>query len=93
MAAHFVKQNTKNCGGGKARVRLQPSKTLKLYIGGEGGIRTPDRVASITVFETAAFNHSATSPELKVNLLLIIFNLYRNIYSVFVFNLYFKNLK
>lgn len=29
---------------------------------GEGGIRTLDRVAPITVFETAAFNHSATSP-------------------------------
>jgi len=34
LAAHFVKQNTKNCGGGKARVRQQPSKTLKLYIRG-----------------------------------------------------------
>ncbi len=30
---------------------------------GEGGIRTPDgRVTPITVFETAAFNRSATSP-------------------------------
>ncbi len=29
---------------------------------GEGGIRTLDRVAPITVFETAAFDHSATSP-------------------------------
>gem|GEM_PF-2405636 len=35
----------------------------KIYVGcGEGEIRTPDRVASITVFETAAFNRSATSP-------------------------------
>ena len=30
---------------------------------GEGGIRTPDAgITDITVFETAAFNHSATSP-------------------------------
>ena len=33
-----------------------------LPIGGEGGIRTPDTRKGITVFETAAFNHSATSP-------------------------------
>jgi len=30
--------------------------------GGEGGIRTLDTVARISVFETDAFNHSATSP-------------------------------
>ena len=30
--------------------------------GGEGGIRTPDTRKGITVFETAAFNRSATSP-------------------------------
>src|SRR5437870_9772865 len=30
--------------------------------GGEGGIRTPDTRKGITVFETAAFSHSATSP-------------------------------
>ncbi|OIO30341.1 MAG: hypothetical protein COZ31_10460 [Nitrospirae bacterium CG_4_10_14_3_um_filter_44_29] len=30
LAAHFAKQNTKNCGGEKARARQQPSKTLKL---------------------------------------------------------------
>src|SRR5258706_4331800 len=29
--------------------------------GGEGGIRTPDTREGITVFETAAFNHSANS--------------------------------
>jgi hypothetical protein len=29
---------------------------------GEGGIRTPDTVAGIPVFETGAFNRSATSP-------------------------------
>ena len=31
--------------------------------GGERGIRTLDRVTPIPVFETGAFNHSATSPE------------------------------
>ena len=30
--------------------------------GGEGGIRTPDTREGITVFETALFNHSSTSP-------------------------------
>src|SRR5439155_7389348 len=33
-----------------------------LVSGGEGGIRTPDTREGITVFETAAFSHSATSP-------------------------------
>src|SRR5690349_17003724 len=30
--------------------------------GGEGGIRTPGAREGTTVFKTAAFNHSATSP-------------------------------
>jgi hypothetical protein len=30
--------------------------------GGERGIRTPDTIAGITVFETAPFNHSGISP-------------------------------
>src|SRR5271169_254968 len=30
--------------------------------GGEGGIRTPETLARLTVFKTAAFDHSATSP-------------------------------
>lgn len=29
---------------------------------GEGGIRTPGRLAPTTVFKTAAIDHSATSP-------------------------------
>ena len=29
---------------------------------GESGIRTPEGLASLTVFKTAAFNHSANSP-------------------------------
>ena len=32
------------------------------YTGGEGGIRTPDRLAPMPHFECGAFNHSATSP-------------------------------
>jgi hypothetical protein len=31
--------------------------------GGEGGIRTPDTLASMPHFECGAFNHSATSPQ------------------------------
>jgi hypothetical protein len=35
---------------------------------GEGGIRTPDAgITDVTVFETAAFNHSATSPRESVS--------------------------
>src|SRR6478735_2306714 len=30
--------------------------------GGEGGIRTPDRLAPMPHFECGAFDHSATSP-------------------------------
>jgi hypothetical protein len=34
---------------------------------GEGGIRTPDAgFTDVTVFETAAFNHSATSPRKSI---------------------------
>lgn len=36
--------------------------------GGEGGIRTPDTLASMPHFECGAFNHSATSPEPKTGL-------------------------
>ncbi len=32
------------------------------FSGGEGGIRTPGGVAPTTVFETAPFNLSGTSP-------------------------------
>ena len=36
-------------------------KTLS-FNGGEGGIRTHERVAPLLVFKTSAFNRSATSP-------------------------------
>src|SRR6266568_2156808 len=35
---------------------------LYLINGGEGGIRTPDRLAPMPHFECGAFDHSATSP-------------------------------
>jgi hypothetical protein len=40
---------------------LRAGSTDLLY-GGEGGIRTPDRLAPMPHFECGAFNHSATSP-------------------------------
>lgn len=33
-----------------------------LFSGGGRGIRTPERVTPLTVFKTAAFNHSAIPP-------------------------------
>jgi hypothetical protein len=52
--------------GGIAVCRLKLSKKISaLYQGlpgGEGGIRTPDRLAPMPHFECGAFNHSATSP-------------------------------
>ncbi len=33
-----------------------------VFVSGEGGIRTLDTLAGISVFETDAFDHSATSP-------------------------------
>ena len=36
------------------------------YDGGEGGIRTHERVAPLLVFKTSAFNRSATSPKIKI---------------------------
>ena len=34
--------------------------------GGEGGIRTPETLAGLTVFKTVAFDHSATSPRRSI---------------------------
>jgi hypothetical protein len=36
--------------------------SIKPIFGGEGGIRTHDTLADITVFETVLFNRSSTSP-------------------------------
>src|ERR1700745_4296420 len=35
---------------------------VSIYNGGEGGIRTPDRLTPMPHFECGAFNRSATSP-------------------------------
>jgi hypothetical protein len=42
--------------------RLLMSPGGQGHAGGEGGIRTPDRLAPMPHFECGAFNHSATSP-------------------------------
>ena len=34
--------------------------------GGEGGIRTPEELALLAVFKTAALDHYATSPSLRI---------------------------
>ena len=45
---------------------LETKRILRLFdviqLSGEGGIRTLDGLAPISVFETDAFDHSATSP-------------------------------
>ena len=48
-------------------------KSLKIlnYNGGEGGIRTHERVAPLLVFKTSAFNRSATSPVYNWHYLLL----------------------
>ena len=46
------------------------SKDLN-FDGGEGGIRTHERVAPLLVFKTSAFNHSATSPRIKFMYLIL----------------------
>ena len=40
--------------------------------GGEGGIRTHERVAPLLVFKTSAFNRSATSPRTKLTIFITI---------------------
>jgi hypothetical protein len=42
--------------------RKRCAKRSAAEFGGEVGIRTLDSLTTITVFETAAFDHSATSP-------------------------------
>ena len=43
-------------------IYIQPSSKLFVFSGGEGGIRTHGTRKGSTVFETARFNHSRTSP-------------------------------
>ena len=42
------------------------------YNGGEGGIRTHERVAPLLVFKTSAFNRSATSPRTNLTIFITI---------------------
>ena len=51
-------------------IYLRFLKVLK-FNGGEGGIRTHERVAPLLVFKTSAFNRSATSPNYKLHYLLL----------------------
>ena len=53
--------------------RIQSQKFLKILKcnGGEGGIRTHERVAPLLVFKTSAFNRSATSPLIYYQYLLL----------------------
>src|SRR6201986_806270 len=55
---------------GRAYGALQPLSKVgeRRRAGGEGGIRTPDRLAPMPHFECGAFNHSATSPGAKSGL-------------------------
>jgi hypothetical protein len=46
----------------KLNYAKEPRKAMRLSRSGELGIRTPDSPEAITVFKTAAFDHSANSP-------------------------------
>src|SRR5581483_5365383 len=56
-------------GDNSASLRKWPAKPARAKGGGEGGIRTPDRLAPMPHFECGAFNHSATSPGAKIGLI------------------------
>ena len=43
---------------------LNKNNILEKIVGGEGEIRTPDRLAPMPHFECGAFDHSATSPQI-----------------------------
>src|SRR6202051_3264076 len=48
--------------GGSRNARFYWVFRTSQLAGGEGGIRTPDRLAPMPHFECGAFDHSATSP-------------------------------
>ena len=50
------------------KIRFRNFLLILNYNGGEGGIRTHERVAPLLVFKTSAFNRSATSPKNKFKL-------------------------
>src|SRR5215471_6506844 len=51
------------CGNARRKGTFYFLRLRAAAAGGEGGIRTPDTLASMPHFECGAFNHSATSPE------------------------------
>jgi hypothetical protein len=54
--------------GGPATYRMVRGEALYRTVqSGEGGIRTPETLSGLTVFKTAGFNHSPTSPLLIVS--------------------------
>ena len=54
------------------KIKFQNFLKILRFNGGEGGIRTHERVAPLLVFKTSAFNRSATSPRNKIALFITI---------------------
>ena len=54
------------------KIKFQYFLKILRFNGGEGGIRTHERVAPLLVFKTSAFDHSATSPLLNQDILITI---------------------
>lgn len=57
------------------KTKKNPNRTkntirILLYIGGERGIRTPGDITATAVFKTAAFGHSASSPQRAMEFML-----------------------
>ena len=50
--------------------------TKFFYFGGEDGIRTHERIASLHAFQACALNHSATSPKIEP----ILFKYFQNFF-------------
>ena len=59
---------------------LKKALIIKGFNGGEDGIRTHERIASLHAFQACAFNHSATSPirNIKTQYKIIYLNLKKN---------------
>ena len=59
------KQLGRGAHEGKPSVALHERNSIAISFGGETGIRTLETVASLIVFKTIAFDHSAISPQLR----------------------------
>ena len=53
------------------KIKFQNYSSVLNTDGGEGGIRTHERVAPLLVFKTSAFNRSATSPNFTKQMIVI----------------------